>query len=124
MTRYTRWTMPLLLCLLTLSAPTSYAHGQETMCVSKHDFREAVRAECRDYQAKAGQYDVCRAHLAKQVSAFDQCRGQLAVLVDIDRRRIEAEIKAAEGYSVWSVLTGVVVGVVAGIIGALVVTAE
>ena len=102
----------------------SYASGQETMCVTKQDFREALRAECRDALAKAGQYDTCRAHLAKQVSAFDQCRGQLAVLVDVDRRRIEAEIKAAEGYSVWSVLTGVVVGVVAGIIGALVVTAE
>ena len=124
----TKWMMPLLACLLIQLLPMSFAHGQETMCVTKSDFREAVHAECKDHKARADQYGNCRDLLTAQTRAKDICAGQLQVLDAVDLARIDAERRATraevERYSVWTVGTTGVVGIVVGAIVALLVVAD
>ena len=124
----TKWMMPLLACLLTQLLPMSFAHGQETMCVSKSDFREAVHAECKDHKARSDQFANCRDLLAAQTRAKDVCAGQLQVLEAVDLARIDAERRAEraeiERYSVWTVGTTGVIGIVVGAIVALLVVAD
>ena len=128
MMTFTKWMMLPLACLLIQLLPMSYASGQETMCVTKADFREAVHAECKDHKARSEQYANCRDLLAAQTRAKDVCAGQLQVFEAVDLARIDAERRAEraeiERYSVWTVGTTGVVGIVVGAIVALLVVAD
>ena len=128
MMMFTKWMMLPFLVLLTQLLPMSSAHGQETMCVTKQDFRSAVHAECKDHKARGDQYANCRDLLAAQTRAKDVCAGQLQVLDAVDLARIDAERRAeraeVERYSVWTVGTTGVIGIVVGAIVALLVVAD
>lgn len=116
----TRWTMTLCLSLLLLTAPSSYAIGQETMCVTKSDFLEAVHAECRDARAAADRYSTCRDLLAKAHASASECAGKVSMLDNERAMRVLAERlherAMVERYSVWTVATVGVVGVAVGVL--------
>jgi len=128
MKTFTKWMMLPFLALPILLLPMSFAHGQETMCVTKSDFREAVHAECKDHKARSEQFANCRDLLTAQTRARDICAGQLQVLESVDLARVDAERRAEraaiERYSVWTVGTTGIVGVVVGAIVALLVVAD
>lgn len=92
--------------------------------MTKADFHSAVHAECRDFKAKASQFDACRASLDSDRKALFACQGQNQMLRDIDQERIrlaqalsrqEAKKITVTEVVVWTVV-GVVVG---GVVGAV-----
>lgn len=94
--------------------------AQETMCVTKSDFREAVHAECRDARAAADRYATCRDLLAKAHANASECAGKISVLDNERAMRVLAERlherAIVERYSVWTVATVGAVGVAVGVL--------
>lgn len=118
-----RWISALLASLMILMLPQS-AIGQDAdvMCITKAQYWQAVSAECRDYKAKAGEYDTCRAELDGVRLERDQAQGQLLLFKGMDAERMDllrqVERQRVEIDSRWHTLTVVAVGVVSLAAGA------
>lgn len=80
------------LVLVSLWIVPHYAHGQEgeTIEVSRRTFWEAVRTECAEQEAKASQYDVCRANLSEVTQYRDELHGQIDVYQQLEKERLDA----------------------------------
>ena len=79
------------------------------MCVSREEFWDAVRHECAEHEAKAGQYDRCRAALSEVTQYRDELHGQLEVYEELEIERLDAvraeAVMRAELDDKWSALT-------------------
>ena len=53
-------------------------------------FWEAVQFECRESEAKAREYDRCRANLSEVTQYRDELHGQIEILEGLSEERLEA----------------------------------
>lgn len=68
-----------------------YAIGQqsETMCVTRAQYWQAVKLECKEASAKASQYDTCRQMLDDVRVQRDTAQGALLEYRGLDAQRLE-----------------------------------
>lgn len=69
------------------------------MCVTRAEFWDGVKSECKEAHGKAESYDTCRRALLLEQRQVSHCKGQLDTLLGVDAMRalaVERAIRAEE----------------------------